>query len=89
MDRNGDEPESIQGPLGNDISLSTDIGGYVNSLMLVYASQRIKALGNAQYLFIVAPNYNTANVRVGLGELLNGFKKAFSACIERKGYTVK
>ena len=40
--------------------------------MLVYASPKLPFLGNAQYLFIAAPNYASAKVTVGLGELLNG-----------------
>ena len=71
VDRNGDETTSIQGPLGNELTLDIDVGGYINSLMFVYASPKIKALGNAQYLFIAAPAYNTVNTRVALGELIN------------------
>ena len=40
--------------------------------MFVYASPKLQFLGNAQYLFIAAPNYTTANVGVGLGQLTNG-----------------
>lgn len=73
-DRNGDKVKSIDliPELGDGIPIDIDITGYVNSLMLTYASPKISALGNAQYLFIVAPNYTTANARVGLGELING-----------------
>ncbi len=71
VDRNGDKASTIEGPQGNEIDVSTDISGYINNLMFVYASPTIKALGNAQYLLIAAPNYNTANIRVALGELLN------------------
>lgn len=71
VDRNGDKTNTIQGPLGNEISLDINVGGYINSLMFVYASPKIPALGNAQYLFITAPAYNTVNTRVALGELLN------------------
>lgn len=70
-DRNGNKVNSIQGPLGNTIPLNIDISGYINSLMLVYATPKLPFLGNAQYLFIASPNYTTANVRVGLGELIN------------------
>jgi len=71
VNRNGDKVNSIQGPLGNELTLDIDIGGYINSLMFVYASPKIGKLGNAQYLFIVAPNYATVNTRVALGELIN------------------
>jgi len=40
--------------------------------MLTYASPKLSFLGNAQYMFIMAPNYTSASVSVGLGELTNG-----------------
>jgi len=70
--RNGDKVDAIQGPLENRIPLDIDISGYINSLMFIYASPKISFLGNAQYLFIAAPNYTTASIGVGLGELTNG-----------------
>ena len=66
-DRNGDKSNSI----GN-IPIEVDISGYINSLMFTYASPKLAFLGNAQYLFIAAPNYTTANLGVGLGELVGG-----------------
>jgi len=39
--------------------------------MFVYGSPKLAFLGNAQCLF-VAPNYTTANLGVGLGELNRG-----------------
>lgn len=71
-DRNGNKANTIEGPLGNTIPLDIDISGYINSLMFVYASPKLPFLGNAQYLFIAAPNYASARSTVGLGELLNG-----------------
>ena len=71
-DRNGNKVDAIEGPLGNTIPLDIDISGYINSLMLVYASPKLSFLGNAQYLFVVAPNYTTAKATIGLGELQNG-----------------
>lgn len=70
--RDGEKTDVIEGPLGNSIPLDIDISGYINSLMLIYASPKIEFLGNAQYLFIAAPNYTTASAKVGLGELQNG-----------------
>lgn len=72
-DRNGNKVNSIDfipqlGPIPIDI----DISSYINSFTLTYASPKLSFLGDAQYLFIVAPNYVTANVRVGLGDLFNG-----------------
>ncbi len=69
--QNGEKVDLIEGPLGNTIPLEIDISGYINSLMLIYASPKLAFLGNAQYLFIAAPNYTTANTTVGLGELIN------------------
>lgn len=66
-DRNGNKSTSI----GN-IPIEVDISGYINSLMLVYASPKLEFLGDAQYLFIASPNYTTANLGVGLGELTSG-----------------
>lgn len=71
-DRNGEKAAIIEGPLGNTIPLDIDISGYINSLMLIYATPKLEFLGNAQYLFIAAPNHTTANAAVGLGELTNG-----------------
>ncbi len=71
-DRNGEKAAIIEGPLGNTIPLDIDISGYINSLMLIYATPKLEFLGNAQYLFIATPNYTTANAAVGLGELTNG-----------------
>ncbi len=53
-------------------ALDIDISGYINSLMFVYASPKLEFLGNAQYLFIAAPNFTTTNLGVGLGQLNNG-----------------
>jgi hypothetical protein len=71
-DRDGNKANTIEGPLGNTIPFDIEISGYINSLMLVYASPKLSFLGNAQYLFIAAPNYTTAKATIGLGELLNG-----------------
>lgn len=70
--QDGNKVDAIEGPLGNTIPLDIDISGYINSLMLIYASPKMPFLGNAQYLFIAAPNYASAKATVGLGELLNG-----------------
>jgi len=70
--QDGNKVDAIEGPLGNTIPLDIDISGYINSLMLIYASPKIPFMGNAQYLFIAAPNYASAKATVGLGELLNG-----------------
>lgn len=71
-DANGNKVNSIEGSQGNTIPLDIDISGYINSLMLVYASPKLSFLGNAQYICVVAPNYTTAKATIGLGELLNG-----------------
>lgn len=71
-DKNGEIANAIQGPLGNTYPLDISISGYINSLMLVYATPKLEFLGNGQYMFIAAPNYNTANAKIGLGELNNG-----------------
>ena len=70
--QNGEKADAIQGPSGNTIPLDIDISGYINSLMLIYATPKLEFLGNAQYMFIAAPNYTTANTMVALGELTNG-----------------
>ena len=46
-DANGNKVNSIEGPQGNTIPLDIDISGYINSLMLVYASPKLSFLGNA------------------------------------------
>ena len=66
-DREGNRANSL-----GSIPLDVDISGYINSLMLVYASPKLDFLGNPQYLFIASPNYTTANLGVGLGELTSG-----------------
>ncbi|MCO4822410.1 MAG: transporter [Flavobacteriaceae bacterium] len=73
-DRNGDETTSIDLIPGMEGSIPIDvnISGYINSLMLIYASPKLKFLGNAQYLFIAAPNFTTTSTGVGLGQLTNG-----------------
>ena len=70
-DRNGDKANSID-ILNQSIPINVDISGYINSLMFVYASPKLKFLGNAQYLFIAAPNYTSASTSVGLGQLAGG-----------------
>ena len=67
-DRNGDKANSID-ILNQSIPINVDISGYINSLMFVYASPKLKFLGNAQYLFIAAPNYTSASTSVGLEHL--------------------
>ncbi len=73
-DRNGNKSNSLDliPELGVSIPIDVDISGYINSLMLTYASPKLEFLGNAQYLFIAAPNFTTANLSVGLGQLTNG-----------------
>ena len=72
FDRNGNEVDALDFvPELGAVPIDIDISGYINSLMLAYASPQLDFLGNAQYLFILAPNYATANSRVALGELLN------------------
>ena len=73
-DRDGNKSNSIDlaPELGGSIPIDVDISGYINSLMFVYASPKLEFLGNAQYLFIAAPNFTTTNLGVGLGELTNG-----------------
>jgi hypothetical protein len=70
--KSGEKADGIEDPSGNTIPLDINISGYINSLMLVYATPKLEFLGDAQYLFIVAPNFTTANTMVGLGELTNG-----------------
>lgn len=72
-DRNGNEVNSLDlFPELGSVTFETDISGYINSLMIAYASPKIEFLGNAQYLGILAPNFTTVNTRVAMGELLNG-----------------
>jgi hypothetical protein len=70
-DRNGDNVNSLD-ILNQSIPVSVDISGYINSLMFIYASPKLKFLGNAQYMFIAAPNFTTASTGVGLGQLAGG-----------------
>lgn len=70
-DRNGDKVNSIN-IKNQNIPIDVDISGYINSLMFIYASPKLEFLGNAQYLFIAAPNYTTASASVGLGQLGSG-----------------
>lgn len=67
FDQDGNKVNAI----GN-IPFDVNISGYINSLMLVYASPNLDFLGEAQYLFIVSPNYATAGFGVGLGEINSG-----------------
>lgn len=75
-DKNGKKANSLNltpyldSPL--EVPLKVDISGYINSLTLTYASPKLSILGGGQYMFILAPNYTTANAAVGLGELTNG-----------------
>jgi hypothetical protein len=69
--RHGDKADAIQEPV-NTIPLDVDISGYVNGLMLAYATPKLEFSGNTQYIFVIAPNYTTAIIGVGLGELPNG-----------------
>jgi hypothetical protein len=73
-DRNGTKKNSLDlfPELGGSIPFDVDISGYINSFMFTYATPKLSFLGNAQYLFIVAPNITTASTRVGLGQLTNG-----------------
>ncbi len=73
-DRNGDKKNSLDlfPEFGGSIPLDVDISGYINSFMFTYASPKISFLGDAQYLFIAAPNIATTNTRVGLGQLTSG-----------------
>ena len=67
-DRNGNKANSID-ILDQSIPVDVDISSYINSLLFIYASPKLEFLGNAQYLFVAAPNYTTANASVGLGQL--------------------
>lgn len=69
--KNGDKVNSID-IRNQSIHVDVDISGYINGLVLAYASPKLKFLGNAQYLFVAAPNYVTASTSVGLGQLANG-----------------
>jgi len=73
-DRDGNTSNSIDliPELGGSIPIDVDIYGYINSLMFVYASPKLEFLGNAQYLFIAAPNFTTTSLGLGLGELTSG-----------------
>ncbi len=72
-DRDGNKSNSLDlvPELEGSIPIDVDISGYINSLMFVYASPKLEFLGNAQYLFIAAPNFTTASMAVGLGQLAN------------------
>ena len=71
VNRNGDQVDAINFPELGTLPIDVDLSGYINSLMLAYASPELSFLGNTQYMFFVAPNYITANVRVALGQLVN------------------
>jgi hypothetical protein len=70
-DQNGNKATSIV-IQDQSIPINVDISGYINGLVFAYASPKIEFLGNAQYLFVVAPSYITASANVGLGELGGG-----------------
>lgn len=73
IDKDGNKVNSIdEFPELGSIPIDVDISGYINSLMITYASPQISALGDAQYLFFVSPNYATAKAHIGLGQLVNG-----------------
>lgn len=73
VNRDGNDVNAIELiPELGSIPIDVDISGYVNNLVVTYASPQISALGNAQYIFFISPNYATVNASVGLGQLTNG-----------------
>lgn len=73
----GDEINSL-GP----IPFNVDISGYINNLMLTYASEKISFLGNARYMAILAPSFRTTGVNAALGQFkhkkeINGGSSGF------------
>jgi len=64
MDRDGNKVSSF-----NDIPLSIDISGYINSLSITYISDKLPFLGNARYMAMLNPSFNTTNTGVALGEI--------------------
>lgn len=64
------------------VPFKVDISGYINNLMLTYASEKLSFLGNARYMAIVAPSYRTTGVDAALGQLnhkleINGGSSGF------------
>jgi hypothetical protein len=72
--RDGNKSNSVDliPELGGRIPNDVDISGYTNSFIFIYASPKLEFSGNAQYLFIIALNFTTTSLGVGLGELTSG-----------------
>jgi len=68
------------GAIGGDAGEGAAIGAVVGGLR----GRRAKVVGDE-----MEQQHNTAAAAAKEKELLDGFKKAFSACMEGKGYTVK
>ncbi|WP_417445108.1 SphA family protein [Joostella sp.] len=71
LDAKGNEVSQVNIPGVGEIPLNVDISGYLNSLMINYASPELSFLGGMQYLFMVAPVYSSVNVRLFTGQLNN------------------
>lgn len=68
---NSDKFKDIDGNEINGLDLipfNVNISGYINNLLLTYASEKLSFLGNARYMAILAPNFSTAGVEVALGK---------------------
>lgn len=82
---NSDKFKNIDGDEINGlgpIPFKVVISGYVNNLMLTYASEKIEFLGNARYMAIIAPSFRTTGVTTALGQLnhkkeINGGSSGF------------
>lgn len=69
---NSDKFKNIDGDEINGfgpIPFHIDVSGYINNLMLTYASEKISFLGNARYMAILAPSFSTISINSALGRL--------------------
>lgn len=75
IDSNGDELDTFELiPGQGEVPFTTDISGYINSLLVSYTTPKLDWLGNGQMIFILSPNYGTAHYKVGLGQFSSGIE---------------
>ena len=75
FDRSGDPLTSIElVPGQGEIPVNAEISGYINSLLISYATPKIPFLGNAQMVFVLSPNYGTAHIKGALGQFSSGIE---------------
>ena len=72
IDRNGNAVDEFDlGQGSRPFPIDVDISGYINALAVAYISSELSFLGNARYIGVLAPYYATADLRVGLSELVD------------------